>query len=206
MVHKVDIDGVETDVYTAAEVAERETATRTAVEGEWKPKFETTEKDLKEARTSLAARAGEFAQFRKLSDEQVAELAEKDRIIYENQLAIVDANKKNEESTRLAHDSSVDAAIRSKVGTDQKLFEETKKMYDLLGLEDNTPQGITQRAAAAFGAVSQTAPDLLATAGFSSGSFAPPEQGGGGEKSFADTDAGKAGAAELGIITEAPKS
>lgn len=191
-------------MYTAEEVTARETAARAAVEGEYKPKLDDVTAKLTEAEKAAAQRAGQFAHFRKLSDEQVEQLAEKDRIIYNNTLLLQEQQEKNVAAAKVAHDNAVVAEIRSRVGTDQKLFEEAKKMYEMIGIDDTTPEGVKARAMAALGALVTTQPDLIASAGFAAGGgFIPPVTE--TKKSFADTDEGKALANDLGLIVELPK-
>lgn len=202
MVHKVEIDGVETEVYTAAERQADIDAAKAATEGEWKPKMDAVTTDLTEARKALGERTTEFAQFRKLNTEQVAQLAEKDRIIYQNQLSINEEREKFAATAKTAHEAAITSVIKTKVGSDEKLAAEARKMYDLVGLEDLTPEQIAIRADAAIGALARTQPDLLAAAGLGSGgNFEPPRQGD-ETTSFADTPAGKQLANELGIQTE----
>ena len=198
-------EGAEIEVYTAEEVTARETAAKTEVEGIWKPQLvEATEK-LTDAEKRAAERAGEFANFRKLSDEQVAKLTVAERTIYENTLLLQAEKDKNIENDKKVYDAAVDATIRAKVGNDPKLFEKAKAMYKVIGLEDATPEQMQQRATAAVGALVQTEPDLLAVIGVSSsGSYMPPVAAA-KDDSFAATERGKAGAAELGLIIEAPK-
>lgn len=204
---KVEIDGEEVEVYTAAE---RDTAiaeTRTAVEGEWKPKFETAEQEKVRLAGILEARGrelvGQEAKFKKLSDEQYAKLEEKDRTIYDNQVALNDRDAKIADADKKVHESSVDAAIRAKVGTDTNLFTKVKEMYAIINLEDLSADQIAQKVNVAFGAVGTTAPDLLAAAGFTSGGFEPPRRE--TKDSFADSERGKEIAGRLGIVLEPPK-
>lgn len=200
---KVEIDGVETEVFTAADVTARETAVR----GEFEPKLTAAQQEADRLSGLLKERAEEFKGFRKLSDEQVEKLDIASRTIYENGLALEAEREKNAGYAKAAKESAIDVAIRSKVGTDAKLFEEAKKMYQIVGLEDNTPEGIAARATAAFGALSTSQPDLLASAGFSfGGGFAPPEEKSKGEQTFADTDAGKEFAKKMGMVIEPPKA
>lgn len=205
MSQKVEINGEEVEVFTTEEVAAQVAAGKAAVEGEYKPKIEGLQTELTGARTALSERAGEFAKFRKLSDEQVSQLAEKDRIIYENGLALHQAHEKNAAADKLTYDNAVSAAIKAKVGSDEALITKVKNMYELVNLQDRTPEEISTRVAAALGAISQTEPDLLATAGFSGGSFEPPKPKGEEKQTFADTDAGKELAGKLGLKTEIPK-
>lgn len=204
MVQKVDIDGVETEVYTAAEVEAVRGETRTAVEGEFTPKLTAAETEKARLEGLLQVRAGEFKEVRKLSDEAVAKLTVAERTIYENGLAIAASNQRTEEANANAKKATIESTLRAKVGSDTKLFEEARKMYDLLGLEDLTPEQIAIRADAALGAVARVQPDLLAAAGFAGGSFEPPKQVQTTE-SFADTERGRQGASELGLKVEEPK-
>lgn len=199
---KVEIDGVETEVFTEADVAAREAA----VKSEFEPKLTAAETEKVRLEGLLKDRAEEFKGFRKLSDEQVAKLDVAQRTIYENGLALEAEREKNAGYAKTAKESSIAAAVRAKVGTDAKLFEEAMKMYQLVGIDDNTPEGISARATAAFGALSTSQPDLLASAGFSlGGGFAPPEEKSKGEQTFADTDAGKEFAKSMGMVIEPPK-
>lgn len=201
---KVEINGEQVEVYTAAEVVERETAAKAAVEGPLKTQLTAAEAEKSRLEGLLEVRSGEIKGIRKLSDDAVSKLTAAELTIYENGLAIAEANKKTEEANKAVHEAAVVSAIRAKVGTDEKLFTETKKMYDMLGLNDGTSEGITARAAAALGALGGTQPDLLAAAGMGGGNYAPPAEKK-SEASFADSEAGRAGAAELGLMVEAPK-
>lgn len=199
-------DGTEIEVFTADEVAVKETSVRTAIESEYKPKLTKAEEDLADAMTRAGERATEFGQLRKLSEEQVAKLSVAERTIYENQVKLDEERAKNVTAAETAHKSAVEAAIRAKVGTDTKLFDKIKAMYGLVQLEDASAEQIAIRVNAAIGAIGQTEPDLLAAAGFTlGGAFEPPKQQV-AEEGFADTERGKEGADELGLITEPPKA
>lgn len=200
---EVEINGEKVQVYIAAEHTAGVDAAKAAAEGEWKPKLTTAEADLKAAKEAAAQRSAEFGAFRKLSEEQVKQLSEKDGIIYRNQELLEKNRTDAEAAAKVSRDNAIAAAIRSKVGTNEKLYTETRKMYDLLGMDDNSADGITKRATAALGALGSTEPDLLASAGFAGGSYAPPVAPSPSGNSFADTDNGKALAKELGLITEA---
>lgn len=202
---KIEHEGAEIEVYTADEVAARETAARTAVEGEFKPKLTDAETKLADANKRLSERAGEFAQFRKLNEEQVAKLSVAERTIYENQVAMQQKDEQIAANNKKVYESAVVAAIKGKIGADQALFDKVKGMYDLINLDDATPEGIAARVNAALGAIGGTQPDLLAAAGVSFGSHEPPKPKEQEKATFADSEAGKAGAAELGIMVEAPK-
>lgn len=202
MSHKVEIDGVETEVYTAAEVEVQ----RAGVKAEYEPKLTAAEAETVRLDGLLKERADEFKGFRKMNEDQVAKLTAAERIIYENGLALEKEREINAGHAKTAKESAIAKAVRAKVGTDTKLFEEALKMYQLVGIDDTTPEGITARATAAFGALSTTQPDLLASAGFSSGGgFAPPVEQNENDKGFGTTDAGKAFAERMGMLVEPPK-
>lgn len=200
MTIKIDKDGQEIEVYTAAEVEAAKIAERASVEGEWKPKFEDVSGKLTKAEQAAAQRAVEFGQFRKLSEDQVKQLSEKDAIIYTNQLKFQEMADADVASKKAAAETARDASIRAKVGSDEKLFGKVKDMYGMIGIEAQTQEQIDKKVLASLGALGQTEPDFLAgVLGFSSGSFEPPRQKSDDEKSFADTDKGKSAAAELGL-------
>lgn len=203
----VEINGEQVEVYTAAEVAERETTIRTTVEGEYKPKLTAAETEKARLEGLLEVRAGEIKGIKKLSDEAVSKLSAAERVIYENGLELAAANEKNTLAAAEAKKQTIATVLRTKVGNDAKLLEEATKMYGLVGLDDATPEQIAVRADAAIGALARTQPDILAAAGFSSvGDFRPPVQQDNGAKSYADSPEGKAAAARLGGITEIPKA
>jgi hypothetical protein len=80
------------------------------------------------------------------------------------------------------------------------------EMYDLIGIKAQTPEQIEAKVLMTLGAIGTSTPDLVASVnGFSGGSYAPPVVPGNDGKSFADSDAGKAGANELGLTLEVPK-
>ena len=201
-------DGVtEIEVYTAEEVRARVADEVKKKEGEYTPKIQKLETDLGDARVALGKRAEEFSQFRKLSEDQVKKLDEKDRVIYENGLALQKLSEERIASDKKNHDQMIDTAIKAKAGTDEKLITKMKDMYSIIGIEANTPQEVEQKVLAVLGAISTTQPDLLASvAGFSGGSYVPPGQvKTDGEKSFGETDKGKTFASELGLKIEADK-
>lgn len=199
--HKVEINGEEVEVYTAAEKEAEVAAARAAVEGEYKPKLDDLSGKLTEAEKAAAQRAVEFGQFRKLSDDQVKQLNEKDAIIYANQLAFQAERERFAAADEAAYTNARDAIIKKQTAGDPKLFEEVKKMYELVNLTDDTPETMENRVKIAFGAVAQTQPDLLALAGFTGagGSFEPPKVEKEGDTTFADTPAGKTIAKQLGL-------
>lgn len=191
-------EGATIEVYTAEELA--------AKEAEFTTVRIVLEEKLTDAEKRATERAGEFAQFRKLSDEQVSKLTVAERTIYENQVAMAAKDELLAAADKKTYDSTVDATIRAKVGNDPKVFEKVKAMYSLIGLEDVTPEQMQARVSAAAGAVMQTEPDLLAMVSVTpGGSFEPPKPKAQGEQSFADTEKGKSFAKALGLTTEPPK-
>lgn len=200
-------EGEEIEVFTAAEVQAREATVRTTVEGEYKPKLDEATTKLTEAEKRAAERAGEFGEFRKLRDEDVAKLAEKDRIIYENTLRLKEADDKRIESEQKTLKASVDAAIKAKAGDNPKLIEKINEVWGVVNIDATTPEQITAKLDMVLGAISTTAPDLLSTVnGFSGGAFQPPTPPKKDGESFADSEQGKAAAAEIGLTLEAPKT
>lgn len=208
MSKKIEIDGVETEVFMADEVSAQVGAKEKELTEVWgKEKTELTGK-LTAAEEANAKRAREFAEargkFKELSDEQYAKLDEVNRTLYDNQKLLADKDVQLGEADKKVYDSSIDAAIRAKVGNDQKIIDKVKEMYAMIGIDDVTPEGMQQRVNAAVGAVSQTTPDLVAGLHRVGGTFAPPvvEQK---KESFADTERGKAGAKFLGLEPEEKK-
>ena len=200
----VNDEGTEIEVYTADEV-QSQIAAKEAEFGKTKAQIEL-ERD--EARKALSERTGEFAQFRKLREEDLAKLNAAERTIYENGLALEEARLARETADKKALDNMVDSTIRAKVGSDEKLFSKMKDMWAVIGIEANTPDAIENKARMVLGAISTTEPDLLANvSGFSGGSWKPETNNNDNSenKSFADTDAGKSIAAELGLKLEIDK-
>lgn len=199
-------NGEDVTVFTAEEVTARETAAAEKIKGEYEPKL--TAAQAEEARLSglLKSRAQDFAAFRTLSEEQVAKLDEKDRIIYENQKQLKEAADQRIADAAAATKAVVANAIKAKAGDNTKLAEKMTEMYDLIGVKAETPEQIEAKVLMTLGAIGTSTPDLVASVnGFSSGSYAPPATPGNDGKSFADTPSGQAGAAELGLTLEAPK-
>lgn len=201
---KVEINGEEIEVYTAAEVD----AAKTAALGEVAPKLTDAQKEIERLNEVLLARSKEFSEanvaFKRLSDEQVVKLDEKDRIIYQNQLSLSQEREKSAVADKKVYEAAVATAIRARVGINEDLFKKVNDMYVLIGLEDGTPEQITARVAAAAGAVGGQTPDLLASVGLGGGAAIPPTGAGAqaDKESFADTDQGKAAANELGLKIE----
>lgn len=208
---KIEHEGKEIEVYTPEEVTERvtaEVATATKkVTDEFTPKITALEGKITEVTTALNERTGEFKQFRKLNDEQVAKLGIAERTIYENGLALEAERQKNSEAEKTRLEGVRDSAIRAKSGTDEKLFGKMKDMWSIIGIEVTTPEQAESKVKMILGAISTTEPDLVASvAGFQGGSFMPPTTVKKDGESFADTDKGRAGMDELGLkIPEAKK-
>jgi hypothetical protein len=205
---KIDQEGTEIEVYTAEEVA----AARAEVEGQYKPKLTAAEAETARLTGLLQTRAEEFKGFRKLSDEAVAKLDATQRQLYENQLELQASKEREAAAEKLRKESARDAAIRARVGTDEKLFGKVKDAYEIVNLADATPEELEKRVAAALGILGTTEPDVVAQInGFGGGSHQPPQQrraGGGNnnEPGFGETDFGKAVAKDLGLTIEPPKT
>lgn len=204
MIKAYDENDNEIEVYSAEELKAAETAAATAAEtrmkGEFEPKVKTLETELGSARTALATRAGEFATFRKLSDEAVAKLDEAQRTIYENGLALQAEREKNTKADKERLDKQVDDAIRAKAGKDEKLYTKMKDMFGIIGIEATTPETIETKLKMVVGAIGMAEPDLIAALGsFSGGSFQPPAKKEEGEPTYADTEKGKNLMDEIGL-------
>lgn len=201
-----DKDGNEIEIFTAEEHQASVTAEVEKVKGEYTPKLAAVEDELKLAKTALGDRAGEFKQFQKLHADVVGKLSVSERALYDNQLAMENDRKQREADAKTARENARDTAIRAKSGADDKLFGKMKDMYELIGVQANTTEEIENKVKMVLGAIGSTEPDAIASvAGFTGGSFKPPEirQE---TKSYADTEEGKRGAAELGLkIPEAKK-
>lgn len=202
-----DSEGAEVTAFSQEELDAKVTEATTAKEAEFTPKIKGLEDELGVAKKNLGERANQFAEFRKLNDETVAKLSDAERTIYENGLRLKEESDKRAADEKTARELQVETAIRAKAGTDEKLFTKMKGMWDVIGIEASTPEQIEQKTKMILGAISTTEPDLLASvAGFSNGSFAPPEPAGGKkeEKGFGDTERGKDIAKDLGLILEPP--
>lgn len=206
MSQKVEINGEEVEVFTGAEVEERAAAAAKAKEEEFGKTREQIEKERDEARAMLAQRTQSVLEFRKLNEEQKAKLSLAELALYENQEALHAEREKIAAADKKAYDNAVAASIRAQVGRDDKLFEEVHKMYDLIGLDDSTEDGIKGRVTAAVGALKAQQPDLLATINVTAGGqFEPPKPAEQAQETYADTAAGKELAAKLGLTVEPPK-
>lgn len=198
---KIEIDGVETEVYTADEVAAVRVEAAAAKDAEFAPVKTELEGKLTAAETAAAARAGEFAQFRKLNEEQVAKLTIAERTIYENGLRLKEAEDARVATEEAGKKAAVTAVINAKAGTNAKLAEKMTEMWPLIGVEATTADQLEAKAQMVLGALSTTVPDLVAqAAGFSGGSYTPPVTKAKEGESYADSAAGKALAAEIGLV------
>lgn len=203
-------DGQEVEVYTADEVkTQADAAVATAVaakETEFSVVKTELEGKLTDAEKRAQERSGEFAQFRKMSDEDKAKLTVAERTIYENGLALAQANEARVAADTAALTERVNRVIKSKAGDNVKLSEKMKEMWPLITIEATTPEQIEAKAQMVLGAISSTVPDLLANvSGFNGGSYLPPQPEKKEGETFADTAAGKGLAGELGLTIEPPK-
>jgi len=202
-------DGAEIEVFSADEVKAQTTAAVDAakkeVEGQYAPKVTELEKELGGAKSALAARAGEFANFRKLSDEAVAKLDEAQRTIYNNGLILEEERKKTADAEKARLETQVDGAIRATAGTDEKLYTKMKSMFGTIAIEATTPEQIQNKIKMVVGAIGATEPDLVASVANFSGGFRPPVTAKAEGESFADTDKGKAFAKDIGLVIPEPK-
>lgn len=203
---KIEQDGEEVEVYTAAEVQEREAAAAKAKDDEWTPKLADATTKLTDTEKRLQERTGEFNNFRKLNEEQVNKLSEAERVIYENGLRLKEAQDKNELSEKTNRETAVNNVIKSKAGTNTELEAKMKELWPLITVDATTPEQIEAKALMVLGAIQTQAPNLVAAVAGFTGSYAPPQSEEDKNKSFADTDRGRAGAALLGLHTEAPKA
>jgi len=198
-----DESGAEVTAYLPEELDTKVSEAIKAKEAEFNPKLKEKEDELLKAKTALGERANQFATFRKLNDETVAKLSEAERVIYENGLALAKAQDDRAVVEKNNLEALIDSSIKAKVGTDEKLVTKVKDMWKVFGIEATTPQQIEQKTNMILGALNQSEPDLLASvAGFSNGSYMPPEAPGvkkEEDKTFADTPKGKAIASELGL-------
>lgn len=200
-----DDTGAEIEVYTADEVQAREAAAIAAKEAEFAPIKTQLETELGETKKALGERTGEFAQFRKLREEDLAKLSVEERTIYENGLALQQEREKNAANEKARIETLVNNTIKAKAGTDEKLAAKMKDMWSVIGIEATTPEEAESKAKMILGAIGATEPDLVASIGGFSGGFQPPETKKEEEKGYGDTPEGKAGANELGLILETPK-
>lgn len=172
----INDDGDEIEVYTADEVKSQvETAVKTK-ETEFTTVKTTLEQELTQAKDALGQRAGEFKNFRKLNDDVLAKLDIAQRTIYENGLALENARVARETSDKALREGQIDAALRLKAGSDEKLLTKMKDMWNIIGIDAQTPEAIESKTRMILGAISTTEPDLMASvAGFRGGSWNPPE-------------------------------
>lgn len=198
-------DGAEIEVYTADEVQAKAAEAVAAKETEFGAVRTELEGKLTDAEKRAQERAGEFAQFRKLSEEDKAKLSTAERTIYENTEALARSEEARITAETAAAKNLVTTAIKAKAGTNATLEEEMTKAWELVGVVANTPEEIELKAQMVLGMLSVSKPDLVAAANGFSGGFQPPAPVRKEGDSFADTDSGKALGAELGLTLETPK-
>lgn len=202
---KITHEGEEIEVYTAAEVTARETSAVQAKEIEFGKTKAQLDADLAETRKALSERAGEFKQFRKLTDDQTAKLSVAERTIYENGLLLQEEREKSSKREKEIYEGQVNSALKAKSGNDEKVFLRMKDIWGIIGIDAKTPEEIERKTQMVVGAIKNSEPDLVATIAGFGGSALPPKKEGEGEKDFSQTEKGKAGASELGLMMEAPK-
>lgn len=198
-------NGEEVEVYTADEVQAREAAAVAAKETEFGVERTELTGKLTEAEKRAAERAGEFAQFRKLSEEDKAKLSAAERTIYENTEALEAERAKRVEAETASQKNLVATAIKAKAGSNAKLEEEMTKAWELVTVEAITPEQVELKAQMVLGMLSVSSPDLVAQANGFNGTFTPPAPQQKEGESFADTEAGKNLAKDLGLDLEAKK-
>lgn len=192
-------DGTEIEVYTAEEVQTQKDEAIKAKEEEFGKTKAEIEAERDEARKALGERNSEFKQFRKLSEDQVAKLSIAEKALYDNQLVMEDMRKAAEDTAKTSQELAVANAIKARAGGDEKLIKKLTDTYAVIGIQANTPEEINNKITMALGAIGTTEPDLLASLGGYNGVALPPNQKSTNEPSFAETERGKAGAAELGL-------
>lgn len=177
MTLKIDNDGQEIEVWTAEEVAAREAAAKESVSTELNTKLTEAEKEKARLEGLLSERAGEFKQFRKLTEEQEGKLSKSEREKYEIQKQLNEANESINSLKTEREQDRIDAVIRAQCGNDKALFDKTKDMYAKINLPASTPEEIAARVRAAFGAIAPSEPNVAAflasTAG--NGHYQPPQ-------------------------------
>ena len=178
MVHKVEINGEQVEVYTAAERQADIDAAKAEVEGQYKPKLTAAETEAQRLSGLLDTRSREFegarTEFKRLTDEQKGKLSATELALYQNQEVLATERESAAKTYKAIHDSAVDVAIRARTGSNEEVFKKVKEMYALINLEDLTPEQIATRVNAAVGAIGTTERDLLAGAGFAGGGFEAP--------------------------------
>lgn len=201
-----DKDGNEVEAFLPDEVQVQVNAATEGVKAEYAPKLTALETELGTTKQALNERSGEFAQFRKLNDDVVAKLSVAERTIYENGLALHEANEKTATLEKEKVENTIKSVIKSKAGDNEPLAKKMTDMWSLFGIEATTPEAMEQKAVMILGAIGTQEPDLVATvAGFNGGHLPPKPIAQKEGETFADTEAGKKGAADLGLILETPQ-
>lgn len=195
-----DSEGAEVEAFLQADVDAKVTAAVTTKETEFTTVRTTLEQELTQAKTALGERAKEFSNFRKLNDEVVAKLSVTERMIYENQIALQEEREKNVVADKARIESQVDSALRAKAGSDDKLFGKMKDMWNIIGIDAQTPEAIENKTKMILGAISTTEPDLIASvAGFKGGSWQLPQEQKKDDDNIPRTESGKKFAEALGL-------
>lgn len=198
---KIEIDGVETEVYTADEVAAARVEAAAAKDAEFAPVKTDLEGKLTEAEKKAAERAGEFAQFRKLNEEQVAKLTIAERTIYENGLRLKEAEDARVATEEAGKKAAIATIITAKANGNAELAAKMTEMWPLITVEAATPEQLEAKAQMVLGALTTSVPNLVAqAAGFTGGAYQPPVVKAKEGESYADTASGKALAAEIGLV------
>ena len=199
----LDQDGNEVEAFTQEE---RDAYAATIVEqkvGETKAEYESRIKDREEFH---ASQKENFGKLRELSEKQLAELNAKDRIIYDNQIALQKANEEREKSEKETLTAKIDAEIKAKSNGNADLEAKIRANLEFINIDARTPEQISAKVALARGGVFEQNPDMLAMVGGYNGTVYP-----GGVKptekkeSFADTERGKEIMRQAGMIVELPK-
>lgn len=210
MIKHLTEEGTEIEVFTAeevkAQIADESAKAVKAKETEFGTVRTGLETELADAKKALGERAGEFKQFRELHKDVVDKLTVAERTIYENQKLAADNETKRIADDKKRQDAAVDSALRSKAGTDEKLFTKMKETWGVINVNAATPEEVDRKIMMVLGAIQTTQPDLLANVTGFSGGYMPPRAGGSDDKTpFAETERGKAAAAELGLTFDEKK-
>lgn len=193
------------------EVMAKVTEAVTAKETEFNGIKTTLETELDGTKKRLAERSSEFAHFRKLSEDDKKKLSTLELQLYENQEVQENERVAREAQAKEQHEKNVESFIRTKSGTDEKLFAKMKEMWGVFGVNAVTPEEMEQKSKMIIGAIGNSEPDLLASIGGINGAALAPGQGQNGQKEekkdgFGTTDAGKGLASDIGIVIEKPKT
>lgn len=197
-------EGEDIEVFTAEE---RDAFVATAVEqkvGETKVEYETRLKEREEYHAQQGTNAGAL---RKMNEEQLKELSAKDRIIYDNQVALEAANTARATAEGKIVTDRLEAQIKLKANGDADVEKKIRDNLQYIAIDPVTPEQVDTKVAMALGVVFQQQPDIMAMAAAHGGTVYPggvkPEEK---KEDFADTERGKAIAAAHGFIVTPPKT